>query len=108
MFVFCFSCESETKQIRLTGAIFGTTYSIIYQGNESYNENFLKIFKSINNSLSTYIPSSIISNINKNKSDSINEHIKTGCDECFFPTLAHTLINHHYLNEKKRIKFEVL
>ena len=71
MFVICFSCESETKQIRSTGAIFGTTYSIIYHGEESYNENFLKIFKSINNSLSTYIPSSIISNINKNKSDSI-------------------------------------
>ena len=81
MFIFCFSCESETKQIRLTGAIFGTTYSIIYQGNESYNENFLKIFESINNSLSTYIPSSIISNINKNKSDSINEHIKIVFDE---------------------------
>ena len=38
----------------------------------------------------------------------INENIKTECVEYSFPTLAHTLVNHHSLNEKKRTKFEVL
>ena len=38
----------------------------------------------------------------------INENIKTECVEYSFPTLAHTLVNHHSLNEKKRTKFVVL
>ncbi len=68
-FFLLFSCKkeiSESKQIQLIGSVFGTTYNIIYFDiNESFEEEIKRLFDEINNSLSTYIPTSDISRINK-------------------------------------------
>ena len=80
LFLLCFlvfvSCKKEREQFRLSGAIFGTTYTIIYYGNENFRSDFDQIFQEINNSLSTYLPSSIISQINKNNSIGLDDHFK--------------------------------
>lgn len=63
------SCKSETKStepIRLQGEVFGTTYSIIYYDNpKNLNSDIQQLFDKVNMSLSTYIPTSDISRINK-------------------------------------------
>lgn len=75
-FLVFFSCKKEREQFRLSGAIFGTTYAIIYDGEENFQSDFDQLFKDINNALSTYVPSSIVSQINKNNSVEVDEHFK--------------------------------
>ncbi len=66
------SCKSEEKisePIRLQGSVFGTTYSIIYYDNsKDFKAEINGLFDEVNQSLSTYIPSSDISRINKGES----------------------------------------
>lgn len=66
------SCKSEEKisePIRLQGSVFGTTYSIIYYDNsKDFKAEINTLFDGVNQSLSTYIPSSDISRINKGES----------------------------------------
>jgi thiamine biosynthesis lipoprotein len=66
----CFvSCNRSIKNtIKISGAAQGTSYNITYLAGEhsNYREAFDSIFKSIDLSLSTYVPVSIISRINKN------------------------------------------
>lgn len=62
-----FSCEKKltSKNYTLQGAIFGTTYKIIYlNGAANYQESIDSLFLKMNTSLSTYIPVSDISKIN--------------------------------------------
>ena len=92
------SCNKEREQLRLSGAIFGTTYTIIYDGEENFQSDFDQLFKDINNALSTYIPNSMISKINKNNSIEVDEHFKKvfraskeiykATDGCFDPTIG--------------------
>lgn len=64
-FVFI-SCEQTNEPVRLQGMIFGTSYSIIYYDNaKNYQNEVDDLFAKINQSLSTYIPDSDISKINK-------------------------------------------
>jgi thiamine biosynthesis lipoprotein len=64
------SCKSKEKEeySKLRGDIFGTTYSIIYEDSKNYQEEINTIFNDFNNSLSTYIPTSIVSKVNQNDS----------------------------------------
>lgn len=57
------SCDAEP--VKLQGQVFGTTYSIIYYGSSNYDKDFQELFDAVNQSLSTYIPDSDISRINK-------------------------------------------
>lgn len=72
LILFLVSCQnqSEQKPIRLAGKTMGTTYHITYF--DADDRNFQKpvdsVLKAINQSLSTYIPNSTISKINKNES----------------------------------------
>lgn len=75
-FILLFGCKDKTQQ-QVSGAIFGTTYSIIYQSNEDYSSAFDSIFEEINNSMSTYIPKSIISQLNQTDSFDIDSHFNT-------------------------------
>lgn len=75
-FLIIFSCNDQIEQ-RISGAVFGTTYSIIYQGNKNYSKTFDNIFEEINNSMSTYISSSIISQLNETESLEIDAHFKS-------------------------------
>lgn len=59
-----FSCEKK-ELIRLNGPVFGTTFSIIYFGSENYESDIKNLFNEVNKSLSTYIPNSDISRINR-------------------------------------------
>ncbi|CAL2060105.1 FAD:protein FMN transferase [Tenacibaculum sp. 190524A05c] len=64
------SCKTKEKEeySKLRGDIFGTTYSIIYEDSKNYQEEINTIFNNFNNSLSTYIPTSIVSKVNQNDS----------------------------------------
>ena len=63
------SCKKEAKTkepIRLGGNVFGTTYSISYYDvSTNFDKEINELFTKINKSLSTYIPTSDISRINK-------------------------------------------
>ncbi|WP_075342386.1 FAD:protein FMN transferase [Tenacibaculum agarivorans] len=69
--VVLFSCQTEKKKeeyTKLQGNVFGTTYNIIYKSTVNYQAPIDEIFEAFNNSLSTYIPNSIISKVNQNDS----------------------------------------
>lgn len=69
VFLLFVSCNQESnKTIRMGGNAQGTTWQITFlsSNNADYKEAIDSIFKAIDSSLSTYIPSSIISRINKN------------------------------------------
>ena len=62
-----FSCSKPVKdeKITLEGAVFGTTYKIVYLNTSiNYQKSIDSLFLLMNTSLSTYIPSSDISRIN--------------------------------------------
>ncbi|MFY0630288.1 MAG: FAD:protein FMN transferase [Flavobacteriaceae bacterium] len=70
MFLFLLiSCKKEpinNDPIQLFGNVFGTSYNIIYyDSKENFEEEIADLFTKVNKSLSTYIPSSDISRINK-------------------------------------------
>jgi thiamine biosynthesis lipoprotein len=63
-----FSCTKnvEKKDYTLKGGVFGTTYKITYlDGEKNYQKEIDSLFKVVNNSVSTYIPNSDISRINR-------------------------------------------
>jgi thiamine biosynthesis lipoprotein len=63
------NCKQETVQsIKIAGNAQGTTYHITYApGNKAINKEAVdSIFRKIDSSLSTYVPASLISRINKN------------------------------------------
>lgn len=66
--LFIFSCSPDLQQIR--GNVFGTTYGIQYfdkEPNAKLERAVDSTYKVINESLSTYLPNSIISKINHNQ-----------------------------------------
>ncbi|MDA9092844.1 FAD:protein FMN transferase [Polaribacter sp.] len=63
-----FACESKPKvtNLILTGNVFGTTYKIVCQNTTvNYQKSIDSLFYLVNRSISTYLPSSDISLINK-------------------------------------------
>lgn len=68
IFVSCSKDKKENSFKKLKGAIFGTTYNITYQADKNYTKEIDSLFALVNNSLSTYLPTSIISRINQNDS----------------------------------------
>ena len=76
IFLGLISCKNSIKQQRNSGGVFGTTYSIIYDSNEDFQEELEQIFNDINHSMSTYIPNSIISEVNNNRTIKIDSHFK--------------------------------
>ena len=62
------TCEKEVifQDYTLQGPVFGTTYKITYlNANANYQKSIDSLFLKMNSSLSTYIPTSDISMINK-------------------------------------------
>lgn len=73
------SCKDEVQNKRLTGNVFGTTYTIQFEAPESeinFQEQFDKLFYIVNKSMSTYQANSIISKINRNEEVSIDSHFR--------------------------------
>ncbi|MGB1307877.1 MAG: FAD:protein FMN transferase [Oceanihabitans sp.] len=71
------SCKSEPKNTKLSGAIFGTSYSIIYDLDTNYQKQFDSLFYVINKSMSTYQANSIISKLNRNEISEVDSHFIT-------------------------------
>ncbi|MDG1394914.1 MAG: FAD:protein FMN transferase [Flavobacteriaceae bacterium] len=71
------SCSNSPKQLRASGPIFGTTFSIIYDSNENLESEFDSLFLEINQSMSTYIPTSDISKVNSNIDITIDSHFES-------------------------------
>lgn len=63
-------CTTEKKPVltALEGQVFGTTYHIKYADSESHQVAIDSLFEAINNSLSTYLPTSDISRVNRGDS----------------------------------------
>ena len=70
-----FSCN-ENPKTTLQGIAFGTSYSVQYFSEDQvdYSIQLDSIFDLINNSMSTYIDTSIISRINNNESVKVDNH----------------------------------
>lgn len=69
-----FSCKQNTKNTKLAGTVFGTSYSIIYDADVNYEKQFDSLFYVINKSMSTYQTNSDISKLNRNESNEVDEH----------------------------------
>lgn len=68
------SCKREAKNTKLSGQVFGTSYSAIYDSDTNYEKEFDSLFYVINKSLSTYIQNSDISKLNRNEAVEVDEH----------------------------------
>lgn len=70
------SCNPDKKfrNTKLTGSVFGTSYSVIYDSDVDHQKAFDSIFNIINKSMSTYQINSDISKINRNESFEIDAH----------------------------------
>jgi thiamine biosynthesis lipoprotein len=68
LFISC-TKENKAQDFILKGHVFGTTYKIVYlNASENYQKSIDSLFYLMNKSLSTYIPTSDISRINKGDS----------------------------------------
>jgi len=65
LFFSCTDQNTDSTYIKLSGAVFGTTYHMSYDSPENYTTSFDSIFALENQSLSTYIQDSDISRINR-------------------------------------------
>lgn len=72
-----FSCTDLVQQFRASGPIFGTTYSIIYDGESNLETAFDSLFFQINHSMSTYIKDSDISKVNSNLDIVVDHHFES-------------------------------
>ena len=61
------------------GLVFGTVYKITYQHADDLQNDIKEAMMEVDNSLSPYNPSSIITRINHNQDTTLNEHFTT-CD----------------------------
>jgi thiamine biosynthesis lipoprotein len=65
LFISCKSDKNEVQIVQNIGEAFGTTYNIQYESRTDYHEQLKRIFDVVNESMSTYIPTSDISRINQ-------------------------------------------
>jgi thiamine biosynthesis lipoprotein len=71
------SCKKEAKNIKSSGSVFGTSYSIISDSEIDYQPQFDSLFHVINKSMSTYQPDSYISKLNRNEANIVDAHFIT-------------------------------
>ncbi len=111
-----FSCKEAKTDFQLTGSALGTTYAIQYSGLEAqdYQKQLDSIFNVVNQSMSTYIPTSDISKINAGdasvKVDEMFEEVLTLSKEvhrasegAFDPTVGQ-LVNAYGFGSAKGLK----
>ncbi len=70
-------CKEKQNTMRLSGPIFGTSYSISYTSTINYQKQFDSLFYVINKSMSNYQTNSDISKINRNESKFVDKHFET-------------------------------
>ena len=65
IFISCNKKENKTENTVLKGLVFGTTYKIYYKDVKDHKKAIDSLFAKVNQSVSTYIPNSDISRINR-------------------------------------------
>lgn len=70
------SDSSTIQNFKISGPVFGTTFSAIYASEIDYSVQFDSIFNLVNKSMSTYISDSDISKLNRNENPMVDEHFK--------------------------------
>ena len=75
--LFCCS-EEEPMNVKLSGPVFGTGFNIQYyaKNNIDYLKQIDSLFNVVNQSLSTYIPNSDISKLNRNEITEVDNHFE--------------------------------
>lgn len=70
--------NKEPQLINIRGIVFGTYYSISYfsEGGEVYQHEIDSLFNVFNESLSYYVPHSLISRINNNETDIVDDFFR--------------------------------
>lgn len=76
-----FSCKEKSKHAtsentKVSGPVFGTSYSVIYNSQIDYTKQFDSLFSVVNQSMSTYIPDSNISKLNRNEDVTMDLHFE--------------------------------
>ncbi|WP_299368092.1 FAD:protein FMN transferase [Winogradskyella sp.] len=79
--VLSMSCKEDKKQtqlVKLSGPVFGTGFNVQYShdNNTNYINQIDSLFAVVNQSMSTYIPDSDISRINRNEEVKVDKHFK--------------------------------
>ena len=64
------------KNTSLSGPVFGTGYSVVYDSDIDFTIQLDSLFDVINLSMSTYIPTSEISKLNRNESYILDTHFE--------------------------------
>ncbi len=72
------SCKQEIRNTKVSGQVFGTSYSVQYysENNLNFETQFDSLFYVINKSLSTYQVNSDISKLNRNEAVKVDKHFK--------------------------------
>ncbi|NND11480.1 MAG: FAD:protein FMN transferase [Flavobacteriaceae bacterium] len=73
-FLILLSCQSKRQNTKISGVVFGTTYSVLYDSENDYQDQFDSLFDEINQSMSTYIKDSDISRLNRSESLIVDSH----------------------------------
>ncbi|MFT5846056.1 MAG: thiamine biosynthesis lipoprotein [Psychroserpens sp.] len=76
------SCKTDTNSenslqsinMKLSGPVFGTSFSVIYDSDANYMQQIDSLFMVVNQSMSTYILDSDISKLNRNESVILDYH----------------------------------
>ncbi|WP_299119633.1 FAD:protein FMN transferase [uncultured Winogradskyella sp.] len=78
LIIFLSCSEEEPKNIKLSGPVFGTGFNIQYYSEDliNYQKQFDSLFNVVNQSLSTYIPNSDISQLNRNETTKVDNHFE--------------------------------
>ncbi|SDR93657.1 thiamine biosynthesis lipoprotein [Formosa sp. Hel1_31_208] len=83
LFVLFTACKVEqttntqnVENIKVTGPVFGTSFSVIYNSETDYSKEFDSLFAVVNQSMSTYIPNSDISRLNRNEAVVMDNHFR--------------------------------
>ncbi|WP_452225785.1 FAD:protein FMN transferase [Lacinutrix cladophorae] len=107
------SCKKEPKNTKISGPVFGTSYSIIYDVDTNFGKQIDSLYYVINKSMSTYQTNSDISKLNRNESNKIDLHFKkvlevskqiySQTEGVFDPTIG-TIVNALGFGPEKKIE----
>ena len=116
LFLLIVSCKQEPINTKLVGPVFGTSYSVIYDSKINYEKQFDSLFYVINKSMSTYIPNSDISRLNRNETFKIDNHFKkvleksrevyTKTNGAFDPTIGAVVNAWDFGPEEKTVRLD--
>ena len=113
-----FSCQEDIKNVKTSGPVFGTSYSIIYNAKPStnYQKQFDSLFSVINKSMSNYQSDSDISKLNRNEDVNVDSHfitvltaskkISNETDGVFDPTIGKLVNAWDFGSEKNEAKLD--